>query len=270
MSDLNNSIQHILSIRLSADGFSFSVFNPSDDSSFDYVTCRIDPGISLTANLKQTLAEHELLRKPFKRTNILVAASGYTLIPFELFEDEQVEEIYYCNHARRHNEVVLYNILDRSNLVVAFAMDKSTCNLIDEQYPEADIFATVSPVIEHCLMKSRMGANRKMYLNLQRRTVDVLAYEHGHLLFANTFPEKGYADTLYYALGVWKELGLSQETDELYLIGDCDGKEQLVTELRRFVKNVAMVNPAAEFNRAPLARVENMPYDMQALLLGKL
>ena len=269
LEELTNSVQHILSIRLSADGFSFSALNPSDDSSFCYLPYAVDPSVSLTANVKQMLAGNEFLRKPFMRTNILVDTTAYTLIPFELFEDEQAEDIFYHCHPRRPNETILYNILDRSNVVVVFAMDKSACSLIDEHFPEARIFATVSPLIEHCSMKSRMGNNCKMYLYLQRRTVSIMAYEHGRILFVNTFPNRGEEDVLYYVLNVWKQLGFSQTHDELYLMGGAFADEALVDGVRKFVKTVSSVNPSAEFNRSSLAK-EEVPYDMLTLLLGNL
>ncbi len=271
LEELTDSMQHILSIRLSADGFSFSVLNPSDDSSFLYMPYAVDPSVSLTANVKRMVADNnEFLHRPFMRTNILVDTAAYTLIPFELFEDEQAEDIFYHCHPRRPNETILYNILDRSNVVVVFAMDKSTCSLIDEHFPGARIFAAVSPLIEHCSLKSRMGNNRKMYLYLQRRTVDVMAYEYGIPQFVNTFSNRGGSDILYYALNVWKLLDFSQSHDELYLIGGAFADDALVEGLRKFVKTVSVVHPSAEFNRSLLAKEEEVPYDMQTLLLGNL
>lgn len=269
--DLNNSGLHTLSIRLSADGFSFSLLDPANESAFMHVPYRVEPDISLTANLKRALASNEFLNHSFKEVSVLVETTAYTLIPFELFEDEQVEEIYYYNHPRRHNEAILYNILDRSNMVVVFAMDKTTCSLIDEQFPNARIFATVSPVIEHCTIKSRMGSSRKLYLNLHRRAADLIVCEHGRTLLANTFSCRGgMADCLYYTLNVWKQLGLSQETDEIYLLGDAEWRDELAVSLREYVKVVVQVNPAAEFNRSPLASGERLPYDLLTLLLGNL
>ena len=60
--DFNKSEQYTLSIRLSTDGFSFSVFNPLGDGEFSYYDREVDESLSLTANLKQTFRELEWLK----------------------------------------------------------------------------------------------------------------------------------------------------------------------------------------------------------------
>src|SRR3712207_5960441 len=92
--DFNKSEQYTLSIRLSTDGFSFSVFNPmggGDSTVFDH---KVDESLSLTANLKQAFREIEWLSRPFRQVNALIANKRFTFIPLEFFEDEQTEIIF--------------------------------------------------------------------------------------------------------------------------------------------------------------------------------
>ena len=81
--DFNKSEQYTLSIRLSTDGFSFSVFNPLGDGEFSYYDREVDESLSLTANLKQTFRELEWLKRPFRRVNVLMADKRFTFIPLE-------------------------------------------------------------------------------------------------------------------------------------------------------------------------------------------
>ena len=78
--DFNKSEQYTLSIRLSTDGFSFSVFNPLGDGEFSYYDREVDESLSLTANLKQTFRELEWLKRPFRRVNVLMANKRFTFI----------------------------------------------------------------------------------------------------------------------------------------------------------------------------------------------
>ena len=75
--DFNKSEQYTLSIRLSTDGFSFSVFNPLGDGEFSYYDREVDESFSLTANLKQTFRELAWLERPFRRDNL----TGFGNIP---------------------------------------------------------------------------------------------------------------------------------------------------------------------------------------------
>lgn len=242
--DFTKSKQYTLSIRLSTDGFSFSVLNPLEDSSSMLTDYEVDESLSLTANLKQAFRKVEWLSLPYRRVNLLMAGKRFTFIPLEYFEDEQADTIFYHNFSQQENETVLYNILHKDNIVVLFGMDKSAFNYLHEQYPEAHFYAQASPFIEYFSAKSRLGNNRKMYVNLRKRAADVYAFERGRLLLANSFPCQAASDSIYYMLYIWKQLGLDQERDELHLTGQLDDKNRLLPELRKYIRQVFITTPA--------------------------
>ena len=57
MIDFTKSKQYTLSIRLSTDGFSFSIYNPINDNSQSLFEKEVDTSLSLTANLKNVFRE---------------------------------------------------------------------------------------------------------------------------------------------------------------------------------------------------------------------
>lgn len=260
----------ILSIRLSADGFSFSILDPSGKQSFLYTSVPVDPSISLTANIKQTLAGNDLLcGKSYARVNVLLDTSNWSVVPLEIFEDEQAEIWHRHCHQATSGEKVLYNILDRSNAVIVFAMEQVAWQLVQEIWSGAYVYASITPVINHLALKKKSSipvANRKTYIHQGRRSVDVVVFDHNMPLVLNTFPCKSVADSCYYVLNLWKQLELSQELDELYLIGTAAANEELAVALRPYIKTITVVNPMAEFNRSEVAAYEGVPYDMLALL----
>lgn len=166
--DFSKSEQYTLSIRLSADGFSFSVFNPLGEGELSFFDRKVEESLSLTANLKQTFREIEWLKHPYRRVNILMADKRFTLVPLEFFEDEQTETLFYHNHPKRENEIVQYNILRKNNAVVLFSMDKSARSFLCEQYPDVRFYSQASSFIEHFSSKSRLGNSRKMYVHLRK------------------------------------------------------------------------------------------------------
>ena len=246
--DFSKSEQYTLSIRLSTDGFSFSIYNPLGNGTFSFYERAVDPSLSLTANLRQALREEEWLGSSFRRVNVLMANKRFTFIPLEFFEDEQIETVFYHNHSRQENELVQYNILRNNNIVVLFGMDKSTCSLLCEQYPNIRFYSQASPFIEYFATKSRLGNCRKMYVHLRKETVNIYTYERGRLTFANLFACKEVNDRIYYILYIWKQLGMEQERDELHLTGELSDKEQLLPELRKFIRQVFIMNPAANLD----------------------
>lgn len=243
----------ILSIRLSTDGFSFSIHSSLQDEPVSYVNKEIEPSLSLTANVKRVFREVELLGQEYRRVNVIMVNKRFTLVPLEMFEDDQAELLFHHNHTKKENETIHFNILKKSNAVVVFGMDKSAVQFLSEQYPEAKFYSHASALIEYFSMKSKLGNNRKMYAVVRGDAVDVFCFERGHLMLANSFDCKETPDRIYYLLYLWKKLALDQERDELHLTGVLTDKEQLIQGLRKFIVKVFVMNP--EIN-----------IDMQALL----
>lgn len=254
--DFSKSEQYTLSIRLSADGFSFSVFNPLGEGELAFFDRKVEESLSLTANLKQTFRELEWLSHPYRRVNVLMASKRFTLVPLEFFEDEQAELLFYHNHPKRDNETVQYNILRKNNAVVLFGMDKSARSFLREQYPDIKFYAQASAFIEHFSSKSRLGNCRKMYAHLRKDAADLYCYDRNRLLLANSFECKQTPDRVYYLLYIWKQLGFEQMRDELHLTGDLTDKEALLSELRKFIRQVFIMNPATNLDLQAITTCE--------------
>lgn len=254
--DFSKSEQYTLSIRLSTDGFSFSTYNPIYDSSPSFFEKKVETSLSLTANLKQAFRELDFLNHTYKRVNILMADNRFTLVPLELFEDDQSEMIFYYNHTGRENETVKYNILKKNNAVVIFGMDKSTCQFISTQYPEAKFYSHAAPLIEYFSAKSRLGNSKKIYASIRYDAVDTFCYERGRLILANSFECHQTDDQIYYLLYLWKQLNFDQERDELHLTGVFDDKEKLVQELRKYIQQVFIMNPTRNIDIQALSACE--------------
>ena len=205
MIDFTKSKQYTLSIRLSTDGFSFSIYNPIHDDSFSVIEKEIDTSLSLTANLKAVFHESDFLGHSYKRVNIMLASKRFTIVPLDLFEEEQADLLFYHNHQKRENETVIYNILKKNNVVIVFGIDRSA---------------------------------------------------YSFLLLANSFKCSHTEDRIYYLLYAWKQLEFNQERDELHLTGTLPDKEILMNELRKFILQVFIMNPATNIDMHALLTCE--------------
>jgi hypothetical protein len=74
-------------------------------------------------------------------------------------------------------------------------------------------------------------------------------------------------DSLYFLLYVWRQLNLQQQHDELHLVGDIPHQEELMADLRRYLRRAYVINPTADFNRQPITQIKGMPYDLMTLIV---
>ena len=265
--DFSKSEQYTLSIRLSTDGFSFSIYNPLGGSDFFFRSWPVNTQQSMAANVKAFLAATDELKNKYRQANILVHSSRYTPVPIELFEDELSETLFYQNLPKQNNEIVLCNVLGKSNVAILFSIDKLTHLFLSEQFPEARFFSTVSPQIEYLSGRSRQGNNYKLYANLHPASVDVFCFEKGRLQLVNSYSVTSLEDCCYYLLNVWNQLGYDQENDELHLTGLSGWKNGLVLQLKKYIRRVFIINPQADFNESHTNPIEDIPFDIQSLLI---
>ena len=254
--DFSKSEQYTLSIRLSADGFSFSVHHPQNEGELFYTTFPVDVSYSMTANLKKMIQSTEELKHVYGHTNVLIDTQRITSVPFDLFEDEETETLFHHNFQPRDNETILCNILGKSNIALLFGMDRHAHQLLSEQFPHARIFANVSPLIEFFTQKARESNNRTLYVHFQPNRMNLFAFDKGKLLLTNTFHCKQTADQVYYLLYVWQQLGFSQEKDQIYLTGKMEAQEELLTELNKFLRQVMLLPTSS-----------HLPFDLQTLMI---
>ncbi len=262
--DFTQSGQYILSIRLSADGFSFSVFNPNLGDEPYYRVFKVNTLHSLAANVKQFLQETPELHHPYKRVEILYKTSRYTAVPLQWYEDDMAETLFYQNLPKQNNENVLRNILHGTNIVILFSMDKLSHLYLSEHFPQARFLVSVSPQVE-CLLTRARTENKRLYVNLSTTEMEVCCLQAGKLLLLNTYRAMAHEDRLYYLLQIWRDLGLSQTSDELCLVGN----EKIVEELRNYFSHY--IRKVGKFHLHEALQLskpydKQLPFEMQTLL----
>ncbi|MDR0962542.1 MAG: DUF3822 family protein [Mediterranea sp.] len=246
--DFSKSKQYSLSIRLGTDGFSFSIANPLDDRLPEVQTFPVQEELPLTANLKLLFREHGWLQHPFRRINLLIPGKRHTLVPLELFDEEQTEQLFHYNLPPQNNERILYNILQKSGIVTLFGIDKSAAAYLHEQLPDAHLCSSAGTLIEYFSVKSRQGNSRKMYAYLRKESAELFCYERGKLLLTNSYTCKETSDFIYYLLYTWKQLDFEQQRDELFLCGELPDKTALLERLRKFIMQVSVIPSSEHFD----------------------
>lgn len=238
--------KNTLSIRLSVDGFCFiSTFPGHDDRSVEYSVNRQLP---MAANFKQAQRQFDWLQDSYDSVNVVLCTRRFTLVPLELFDDEQCEPLFHQAQSFRDNEFIRYNVLSRSGLVVVFGIDKALLDLLEKSYPSLHISTQLGILAEHFFVKYRFAPGRKLFVNISHSHLLLVAIDRRQVLIANTLECEQLSDRLYVILNVWKQVGMSQEDDEL-ILGDTDEKSgDMIQELKRFIRHVSLMEPPRHYD----------------------
>lgn len=261
----NNSNRQWLTIRIGRGTLAFAM--PDEDGEeIVYEPYVVKSGISMAANLREAFRKADLLLEPPLRARVMMD-SDVLMVPVDLFDEKTMEEMYRHSFPQSEKDAVFYNVLPDLNAVAVFAMNRDLKMVIDDHFKEVRLIAAVSPVWRHLHQRSFTGNRSKLYGYFHEKQLEIFSFQQNRFKFCNSFRADRAHDSLYFLLYVWKQMQLQPEHDELHIVGDIPEREWLLTELRKYLQNAYVINPSADFNRAPVTEIKGMPYDLQTLFV---
>lgn len=257
---------HRMTIRVSKGSLAFAIANPQASAQLDFMPYTAKSGVSMAANLREAFKTTDLLRYDTRRAQVLIDAP-VLLIPIEEYQEDNLEVLYKHSYPDTEGAVVMANILPDLNAVALFAVNKDLKLVVEDHYDDVKFITVMRPVWGYLHHRSFIGNRRKLFAHFHDNVLEVFSFERNRFIFSNRFEVKSTKDAAYFMLFVWQQLVLDQKKDELYLTGNIPDKELLTNELKAYVEKVTIINPAADFNRAPMTAIKGITFDLLTLYL---
>ncbi len=257
-----------LTIRVSKNTLSFSVVDREAEHQLIYEPYTMKSGVSIAANLRQAFGESELLQRGYQKVRVYID-TPILLVPIEEFHEEDLTVLYQHAFTGSHSDAILYRVQPNLNVVAVFPINKDLKMVIEDNFQDVRFTPIMQSMWNYLHKRSFTGINHKLYAYFHDKKVDVFCFEKNRFKFYNSFQADHAKDALYFILFVWKQLGLQQMQDELHVSGDIPDKDWFLYNAKLYVKKTFLLNPSAEFNRAPITEIKGMPFDLLTLYLSK-
>lgn len=259
---------HRLTIRLSQGSLSFStVRKDAEGARVVFEPFDVNSSISMAANLREALKTAQLPARGYGRATV-IADERTLLVPADLYDPTAAETLYYHAFPRTEEcRVVMASTLPDLGAVAVFSVNRDARTVLADHFANLRFTCVAAPVWRHLHQRSGTGIHAKLYAHFHDRRLEVFAFGQGRFKFCNSYDGEHTKDAVFYILSAWKQLGFNAETDEMHIAGEPADKETLLTELRRFLHKVYAINPAGEFNRAPITRIPGITYDLMTYYL---
>ena len=255
-----------VTLRLARGAMSFIQPDESSAHGYHYEPYVPQGGISSAANLREAFKSSPLLKKNEGGRALVVVDSPVMVVPVEEFDEKAVTALYRQTFTADEPTRVMWTVLPSLSAVAVFTVNKDVKLLADDHFSDVRWSHVCVPVWNHLHRTSNL-IRRRLFVWFHERHIDVFSFQQTRFRFVNSFEAAHVADAVYFILAVWKQLAFDQKADELHLLGDIPDRENLREELHAYVRNVFMLNPSAEFNRAPVTQVEGLPYDLITLYM---
>lgn len=241
-----------ITIRITRTTITFTAPNPVIDGQTDFEQYNMKAGIAVAANLRQALAECRLLNAHAATANATAAASQYhpvfdtatvfvdtplQLIPSEEFDEATMPRLYHYANTKCLDDDIEGTTIPQLNVVAAYAVGKDLKFVLTETFHTVQFMPLLAPILVEFLRHSYGGFQEKLFCYFHDKRIDVCAFRKGRVRFCSSFNVSLMPDAVYYIMNVWQTLGM-KPSDILCLAGSVTGRDALVKELHRFVKNI--------------------------------
>lgn len=249
-----------LFIRITDTGIMLASDNPDNEGPwFEPQITR--NGISPAANMRMVLKNKPNLTQEYD--NVLVTVDVPTLLmPEEDFNEEGLEEAYKSVYTTSDSIIIEHSQIESLKAVSAYGMNKDLKSVLTENFKHVQITPLMHKTWEYLNTRSQGRNAEKVYVYMHEGKMEVCSFIRNRFQFCNSFNIVDIHDALYFILGVWKHLGYSNVNGELFLVGTHEEWDWLANETRKFIPHTYQINPAADFNRAPVTSIEGIPFDL--------
>ena len=238
--DLAHSEKYNLSIRLTPNGFSFCIYNPSDLSVFNFQKTELSTSLSKFENIKKLIFDFGFFSQTFNETSVTIVSSDFIIIPDIYFDEKKKNEIFNFNFQDNEDDV-MNQTLSNSNSHILYRMDKDINSFL--------IRHLSNPIFNHYVLylinlfrDYYSDSDRKRsFVDFHKDRITVICFEGSKLLSANTFEVSNEIEASYFILNVWEKLKFDQFKDLLFFSGEIELNKTITNELEELISNTNKV-----------------------------
>ena len=216
--------------------------------------------------LENAIYDNSLLLSEFKRVNVSVDSRKYIFLPPGYGNDDDARKAFDVAFPDSDGDFVVsrgYNC----NTDVAFMLPKGVYQFLRRTFCNVPVRLHLEVLCSYFRGKTNTSTISKEVVFIRDRgVIDVCAFKHGRLQFANTFVCRTNDDVIFYTLAVWNMLGFDARSDEIQIAGDKSVRIAIMPRLREHVTYVVpvMMPPAAMKLASDVAKA---PFNLIALAI---
>ena len=240
---VDNSGKYKVSIRLWPDGLSFSGYIPSEKNSFFTETIFFDDGMDISRSLKNAIFENPCLSYIYKSFYIIIISGKYSLIPDDVFFENRTDRLFSFCHEKDEEGKVLIQPVDELNLSLLYEVNSDIFEFLINTIVNPQFIHYLSPLLISWQKSSFACFTKQVYTYIHENILDIICFERGEVLFANSFKYEKDNDIIYYIMYACKQTSFNQLEDNLYFCGDINGCQSAISVIKKYIAKTDYLPP---------------------------
>lgn len=210
-----------------------ALYNQAENNSLISATIPLNEDDNLKT-VENAVYDNPVLLSEFKQTRVLINAPHFILIPPQL--DQQHQPLLKTSFPDENLEPAICN-LPNCNLSIAYNTTVGLIPFLQRTFNNPPIAHRLMPLCEQLVTLNNYPTPR-LYINLHGAQMDIIAFQDGKPLMANTFNIRNNADATFLALHAAECLKLEPKQHEIQLFGERTIQQEITSQLRTYFRYV--------------------------------
>ena len=264
--EINNKIK--LSIQVCLNGLSFCILNASSQEVLWYKKTNFPKEynpVKILEQIEHIYSNENALEREFDEVKVLFANDLYSLVPKDLFLEDEASNYLKFNTKILKTDVVAHDVLENQEIVTVYIPFTNITNFLFDKHGEFEYVHSISVLIE-TIFKINTGKGTEVFLNNYDTYFDLIVIKDNKLLLSNSFSYETKEDFIYYLLFTVEQLELDPSDLDLKLMGAINSESPLYKIAYNYIKNVSFIKP--DLHLKPL-EYNSEEFQQEAFLLLK-
>ncbi len=238
--NIQNTLQHRLSVQVSLNGLSFLVTNPDTKETVFFIENTLEHSTTpeeLLMDIETIMFKNDVLNANFSEVSIIYSTPVYSLVPALLFDETKASEYLKFNSKILANDYMAHDVLEKLDIVVVYVPFMNINNFFFEKYGSFNYYHSTTVLLKTILEKEKYSLP-KMYLHFQKNTFDCIVLKNGQLQLCNSYTYKTPEDFIYYTLFCMEQLNLNPENLPVILCGDIEKDDENYKIAYTYIRNI--------------------------------
>lgn len=246
--ETNDLKETFLSIQISLDGFSFSVYDSIAKDFLAFYEFSFDLESSspeqILIPIRAIFEEHEILQhNHFRKVFVNYANTLSTLVP-KVFFDSDKKNLYLENTVKIFpSDFISHDELSTMDAVLVYIPFVNVNNFLFSKFGSFEYQHASSLLIDSLLNSKALPKNEKaVAVNVYSSHFEAIVWNGKELIFYNSFSFKTADDFIYYLLFVYEQLGLDPDTIQTYCMGEIEKESALFKIAYQYIRHVSFLH----------------------------
>ncbi len=251
--DLEKTNEYILSIQISLDGFSFSIFYPQENKivAFKCKPLKISSDNLILRHFSEWLKEEELLQRKYLKTVFAYCSIEFSLIPENLYSSQLVKEASARLIPENNHKQVKVNPVNGLEIPakIVFYLPKGLMEVISQNFNSPELIHPVQLITEQI---PHVIKRNKVVLLYYKNSCILVTARGNQILLANGFKTGHINDLIYYVLNTITQLNLNPKETDFYLSDALIKNEELEHLLHNYFPEISYLSPTVLVENAEM------------------